>query len=93
MGEDLREILQDSSNEEHMENKHNQGSKVEIEKMMMRLKKVHFKVKMMAEKTGSTINQTFPYKSGTEWRQRASLVIKKKICEFQKWSNYLSVRK
>ena len=32
MGEDLREILQDSSNEEHIENKHNQGSKVEIGK-------------------------------------------------------------
>jgi hypothetical protein len=32
MGEDLREILQDSSNVEHIENKHNQGSKVEIGK-------------------------------------------------------------
>jgi len=32
MGEDLHEILQDSSNEEHTENKHSQGSNVEIEK-------------------------------------------------------------
>ena len=68
MGEDLREILQDSSNEEHIGNKHSQGSNVEIERKMMRLKKVHFKVKMMAEKTGSTINQTFSHKSRTEWR-------------------------
>ena len=68
MGEDLREILQDSSNEEHIENKHNQGSNVEIERKMMRMNKVHFKMKMMAEKTGSTINQTFSYNSRTEWR-------------------------
>jgi hypothetical protein len=32
MGEDLREILQDSSNEAHIENKHYQGSKVDIGK-------------------------------------------------------------
>ena len=50
MGEDLCEILQDSSKEKYIENKHNQSSKVETERKMMRLKKMHFKVKMMAEK-------------------------------------------
>jgi hypothetical protein len=32
MGEDMGEILQDSSNEEHIENKHSQGSNIAIEK-------------------------------------------------------------
>jgi hypothetical protein len=39
----------------------------------MTMKKAHFRVKTMAEKTGTstascTINQTSSYKSGMEWR-------------------------
>jgi len=32
MGEELHEILQNSSNEEYTENKHNEGSNAEIDK-------------------------------------------------------------
>jgi phosphoribosyl-ATP pyrophosphohydrolase len=32
MGEELQEILQNSSNEEYTENKHSEGSNVEIDK-------------------------------------------------------------
>jgi hypothetical protein len=32
MGEEMHEILQNSSNQEYRENKHSEGSKIEIEK-------------------------------------------------------------
>jgi hypothetical protein len=52
MGEELHEILQNSGNEEYIENKHSRG------------------------RGGKSISY-----------------FKRKICQFQKWSNYLTVRK
>jgi len=42
MGEELHEILQNSSNEEYTENKHSEGSNAEIDKEVDETKKSTF---------------------------------------------------
>jgi len=53
VGEELHEIVQNSSNEGYTENKQSDGSNVEIDREVMGLKEVRFSGKTMAEKTGS----------------------------------------
>jgi hypothetical protein len=73
MGEELNEILQNSSNEEYRENKHSEGSNVEIDKEADETEESVLQREEKGRKTGTspasrTINQTFSYKSGIEWR-------------------------
>jgi len=49
MGEELHEILQNSSNKEYTENKHSEGRNAEIDKEVDETEKVHFRGKTMAE--------------------------------------------
>ena len=53
MGEELHEVLQNSSNEEYTENKHREGSNVEIDKAADGTEESALQGKTMAEKTGS----------------------------------------
>jgi hypothetical protein len=74
MGENLHEILQHSSNKEYIEDKDREGSNVEIEEM--RVKKVHFRGKMMEEITGSCCCfMNFSSKSQREWRSKACNIL------------------
>jgi hypothetical protein len=71
-GLELHEILQNSSNEEYIENKHSEGSNVEIDKEADETEESAFQGKTMPEKTevaaaSRTINETFSHNSGTEW--------------------------
>jgi len=74
MGEELHEILQNSSNEEYTENKHSEGSNVETDKEVDEtvgnaLKgKDDGRKKQEAAAALRTINQTLSYRSGIEWR-------------------------
>jgi hypothetical protein len=52
MGEELHEIVQNSSNEEYTENKHSDGRNVEIDKEGDGTEGSAFRGKLMAEKTG-----------------------------------------
>jgi hypothetical protein len=99
MGEELDEILQNSSNEEYTENKHSKGCNVEIDEKADEAAESALqgendgRKKQEVPTASCTINQTFSCKSGIEWREKASLVMKKKTGQFQKWYNYLTVRK
>jgi hypothetical protein len=73
MGEELNEILQNSSNEEYTENKHSEGINVQIDKEVDEIEEIALQRVENGRKTGTssascTINQTFSYKSGIEWR-------------------------
>ena len=72
MGEELHGIVQNSSNEEYIENKQSDGSNVERDKGADGTEESALQGKTMAEKTGSChcfmYSQTFSYKSGIQWR-------------------------
>ena len=70
MGEELNEILQNSSNEEYTENKHSEGSNAEMdetEKSVLQGKDDGRK-KQDSAAASHTINQTLLYNSRIEWR-------------------------
>ena len=73
MGEDLHEILQNSNNEKYTENKHSEGGNVEIDKKADETEESALqgeddgRKKQKVAAASRTINQTFSYKSGTEW--------------------------
>ena len=52
IGEEMQEILQNSSNEEYTENKHSEGRNVAIDKEADEAEEVHFREETMAENTG-----------------------------------------
>jgi len=74
MGEELHEILQNSSNEEYTENKHSEGSNEEIDREVDETEgsaiqgKDEGRKKQEAATASRTINQALSYRSGTEWR-------------------------
>ena len=74
MGDDLHEILQNSSIEEYTQNKPSEGNKVEIDKeadvaeeRAIQGEDVERKKQEFAT-ASCTINQTFSRKSGVQWR-------------------------
>jgi len=72
MGEELHEILQKSSNEVYIENKHNEGSNVEIDKEADETEESalqggrQWQKKQEGATASCTLNQTILYKSGIE---------------------------
>ena len=74
MGEELHEILQNSSNEEYTENKHSEGSNAEIDKEVDETEesalqgKDDSRKKQESTAASHTINRTLSCKSGIEWR-------------------------
>ena len=74
MGEELHEILRNSSNEEYTENKHSEGSNEEIDKEVDETEesalqgKDDGRKKQEAAAASRTINQNLSCKSGIEWR-------------------------
>ena len=88
MGEELHEILQNSSNEEYTENKHSEGSNAEIDKEVDETEESALQGKDDGRKkqepaaASLTINYTLSCKSGIELKYNASLVMKRKICQF-----------
>ena len=74
MGEEMQEILQDSSNEEYTENKHSEGRKVAIDKEADEIEESviqveDWRMKMLEFATASsTLNQTFSRKPGVQWK-------------------------
>jgi len=70
MGEELNEILQNSSNEEYTENKHSEGSNAgldETEKSVLQ-GKYDGRKKQDSAAVSRTINQILLYNSRIEWR-------------------------
>ena len=73
MGEELHEILQNSSNEEYTENKHSEGSNAETDKEVDENKESALQGKDGRKKQEAatalhTMNQTLSYKSVIDWR-------------------------
>jgi len=74
MGEELHEILQNSSNEEYTENKHSEGSNAETDKEVDETEESTLQgkddgiKKQEAAASSRTTNQTLSCKSGIEWR-------------------------
>ena len=74
MGEELHEILQNSTNEEYTGIKHSEGSNAEIDKEVDEREGSAFqgkddgRKKQEANTALRTTNQTLSYKSGIEWR-------------------------
>jgi hypothetical protein len=74
MSEELHEILQNSSNEEYIENKHSEGSNVEIVKEADETEEIalqggrQWQKKQEVAAASCTIIRTFSSNSSTQWR-------------------------
>jgi hypothetical protein len=73
VGEELNEVLQNSSNEEYKENKHSERCNVELDKEADKIEESALQREENGRNTRTspascTINQTFSYKSGIEWK-------------------------
>ena len=69
----MHEILKNSSNEEYIENKHSEGSNVEIDKEADETEESALQGEDDCRKTevptaSHTVNQTFSHKPGIQWR-------------------------
>jgi hypothetical protein len=86
MGEEMSEILKNSSDEEYTEDKEEQTVKkvmYKLRKKLMTLKQMHFTEKKTEKKVAAascTTKHTFSSKSGIQWQSKAFLVTKRKAC-------------